>query len=64
MQGRGESSQARNRRGRAGLALVAVAAVLAACAYRPPPGPNKLITNPDGTVDTTHGVKGSQTAPS
>ncbi len=45
------------------IAAALAALLLAACAYRPPAGPDKLITNPDGTVDTTHGAKGSQTSP-
>ena len=47
------------------IAIVAAlaAGLLCACAYRPPPGPDPLITNPQGTVDTTHGPNGAQTTP-
>jgi hypothetical protein len=51
---------------------MAVAALLAGLAlagcgvfhpFGQPGGPGSLITNPDGTVDTTHGAKGTQTTP-
>jgi hypothetical protein len=44
------------------LAAVGLAAALAGCAYRPI-GPHPLITDPAGTVDTTHGAVGAQTTP-
>jgi len=46
--------------------LSVFALALGACAYRPPPsepGVNPLAPYPEGTVDTTHGAKGSQTSP-
>jgi hypothetical protein len=51
---------------------MAVAALLAGLAlagcgvfhpFGQPGGPGSLITNPAGTVDTTHGAKGTQTTP-
>ena len=56
-------------RRRAGLAAAALLAglALAGCGYfhpfGQPGGPGSLITNPDGTADTTHGAKGVQTTP-
>jgi hypothetical protein len=49
----------------AAVAAAALAAGLAACTElcREPPGANRLITNPAGTVDTTHGVEGAQNTP-
>jgi hypothetical protein len=49
-------------------AVLALSAALAGCGLIPPPnsnrpGENPLITNPEGTVDTTHGAVGAQTAP-
>jgi hypothetical protein len=49
-------------------ALLALAAALAACSLIPQPAPrrpgeNPMITNPEGTVDTTHGAVGAQTSP-
>ena len=57
-----------SRRGAALAALAALvlgATALAGCAWPHPPGPgeNPLITDPDGTVDTTHGAVGAQTSP-
>ena len=50
------------------MSLIALTAVLAGCAMTPAPrtagdGGNPLITNPEGTVDTTHGAVGAQTSP-
>jgi hypothetical protein len=51
-------------------AVLALSAMLAGCSiWRSPPpqsgraGDNPLITNPEGTVDTTHGAEGAQTTP-
>jgi hypothetical protein len=38
---------------------LACAVLMAACAYKG----GSLVTNPDGTVDSTHGPNGAQTTP-
>jgi hypothetical protein len=60
---------AMNIRRRASI-LAMLAAALGACSViqmsQPAPrqpGDNPLITNPEGTVDTTHGAVGAQTSP-
>jgi hypothetical protein len=54
------------RRAGAAAALLASLALAGCGVFHPfgqPGGPGSLITKPDGTVDTTHGAKGSQTTP-
>jgi hypothetical protein len=55
------------RPGRAIAAALLAALALAGCGalhpFGQPGGPRSLITDPDGTVDTTHGAKGVQTSP-
>jgi ABC-type glycerol-3-phosphate transport system substrate-binding protein len=54
-------------RSRAVAAALIAALALAGCSALHPfglaGGPGSLSTSPDGTVDTTHGAKGSQTTP-
>jgi ABC-type glycerol-3-phosphate transport system substrate-binding protein len=54
------------RRALAAAALVAALALAGCSALHPfglAGGPGSLGASPDGTVDTTHGAKGSQTTP-